>query len=188
MKKKIIFSVLAMIMIFSLSKSIFADNLYIGGKLSRGVGNMYYYVDSTASGYTSLINNAVDNWVDTGYGWNPIYMAPVASNYATDMDFYAVYSLDYGVIAQTSMYDINEVQVTPSTTNWFFAKIELATSVINNYGNNDKQGTIAHEMGHGFGLNHQNNNTSSIMCQKGAGRIVYLVDYTSHNCINYLYN
>ncbi|MBQ8379590.1 MAG: hypothetical protein IJX34_02120, partial [Clostridia bacterium] len=57
-------------------------------KYSRGVSNCCYYVDSTASSYTNSINAAADNWVDTGYGWNPIYMTPVGSNYGTHMDFY----------------------------------------------------------------------------------------------------
>ena len=96
-KKKIFALILTLFMVMGLGENVFAyteDPLFIGGKLERGVSNMYYYVDSTAEGYTYLINNAVDNWVDTGYGWNPIYMSPVASNYATDVDFYAYFNDD----------------------------------------------------------------------------------------------
>lgn len=170
------------------TKSVNADTLFLGAKLQRGVSNMYYYVASSAYGYTTQINNAVNNWIDTGYGWNPIYMYPVSSNYATDIDFYAVYELGTGLLGRTAMYDINEYEVNCETTNWFFARIYLSTSLLDSYISSQKQGTIAHEIGHAFGLAHQNNNTHSIMCQKGHHRAVYLVDSTSHNAINTLYN
>ncbi|MBO5477937.1 MAG: hypothetical protein J6A15_09330 [Clostridia bacterium] len=177
-------------MIFISFKKTYASSLFIGGKLERGVSNMNYYVDSSANGYTSLINAAVNNWVDTGYGWNPIYMNPVSSNYATDVDFYARYGdeISEGILARTSCYNINEASVNPSTSNWFFAKIEINVPTISNYSSYVQQGTIAHELGHAFGLDHQNNNVNSIMCQVGNGRVVQTVDQTSHNAINTLYN
>ena len=56
-------------------------------KFNRGVGNCCYYVDGSASGYANQISSAANNWEVTGYGWNPIYMTEVSSNYATHMDF-----------------------------------------------------------------------------------------------------
>lgn len=85
MKKMWILSILLCCLL--LSTSVFAYNP-IGGKFSRGVSNTCYYVDSTASAYTTRINAAANNWVNTGHGWNPIYMTPVSSSYLTHMDFY----------------------------------------------------------------------------------------------------
>ncbi len=190
-KKKIFALILVISLTLGLNQNVFADEpLFIGCKLQRGVSNMYYYVDSSAEGYTYLINNAVDNWVDTGYGWNPIYMSPVASNYATDVDFYARFGdeLEATTIAKTSFYDINEGRVSASESDWFFAKIEINVKVINTLREEVQQGTIAHELGHAFGLEHQNKNINSIMCQFSCGRKMHRVDEISHNAINTLYN
>ena len=186
MKKIKIFTLLSLM--FLLSGNIFAESLFLGGKQSRGVSNMYYYVDSSASGYTTLINDAIDNWVVTGWGWNPIYLAPVASNNGTALDFYLKGSdqLGYSILGQTTFYNSSEVQVA-SNTDWFFAKIELNSSTLPNISHNNRQGTISHEIGHGLGLAHQLSNTGSIMCTLGAGRTVYTVDQISHNAINTLY-
>ena len=78
-------------------------------KFTRGVGNCCYYIDGTASGYSSNIVSAANNWEDTGYGWNPIYMTAVSSNYATHMDFYS----------RTSSQDVNLTgNVLGYTTYW----------------------------------------------------------------------
>lgn len=189
-KGKVLLISLMLSINYILNSNVFAANLFLGGKLERGVGKMYYYVDSSANVYTTVINNSINNWIDTGYGWNPIYMYPVASNYATDVDFYARYGdeISSSILAQTSFYNTNEVAVSPYTSNWFFAKVEINSSTINNYNSTKQQGTITHEIGHAFGLNHQNNNINSIMCQTGYGRAVERVDQISHNAINTLYN
>lgn len=191
MNKKIKFmlSSFVVVLMMALSSNVFAS-IFLGGKLERGVGKMYYYVDSSANGYVTLINNAVNNWIDTGYGWNPIYMYPVASNYATDVDFYAKYGdeISANVLARTSFYNTNEIGVNPYISNWFFAKVEINSPTINKYNSTIQQGTITHEIGHAFGLDHQNENPNSIMCQMSVPRVVQRVGQVSHNAINTLYN
>lgn len=188
MMKKIKFLTLLSIM-FLISGNVFADSLFLGGKQSRGVSNMYYYVDNSAAGYTTLINNAIDNWVVTGYGWNPIQLAPVASNNGTALDFYLKYEdeLSYSILGQTSFYNSAEVQITPAISDWFFAKIDLNGSSLPSISYENRQGTIAHEIGHGLGLDHQYSNVYSIMCPLASGRRVYKVDQISHDAINQLY-
>lgn len=87
---KMILSMFALVIGAFISTNVFAmtPTWPNDAKFDRGVSNAYYYVDGTATSYTSRINAAVDNWVDTGWGWNPIYLYPVASNYATHIDFY----------------------------------------------------------------------------------------------------
>lgn len=188
MMKKIKFLTLLSIM-FLISGNVFADSLFIGGKQSRGVSNMYYYVDNSAVGYTTLINNAIDNWVVTGYGWNPIQLAPVASNNGTALDFYLKYAdeLSRGVLAQTSFYNSAEIELDPETNDWFFATIDLNGTTLPSISYEQRQGTIAHEIGHGLGLAHQNSNPGSIMCSLASGRTMNRVDQISHNAINQLY-
>lgn len=54
------------------------------------------------------------------------------------------------------------------TQNWYFTEITLNPGVLSRYSNE----TIAHEMGHAFGLRHANRNSDNVMCQTGSGRIV----------------
>ena len=56
--------------IFSCSVFAMTPTYTNDAKFTRGVSNCCYYVDSTASSYTSNVNSAANNWVDTGYGWN----------------------------------------------------------------------------------------------------------------------
>ena len=171
-------------------------------KFSRGVGNADYYVGSSATGYTSKINSAIDNWVDTGYGWNPIYLYPVASSYATAMDFYLLTESQaiarYGstryktTLADTTYYLTNSAQIDMNSQNWFYTEIRLNSYSLNTVANQAAEfrtGEIKHEIGHALGLYDQNTNPYSIMCGLlTAGRVVQNVDQTSHNAINAMYN
>lgn len=185
---------LAIIFILFFSNNVFAYNL-LGGKYSRGVSNTWYYVDSTASSYTTRINAAANNWVNTGHGWNPIYMTPVSSTYCTHMDFYGRTSNFFPnnrTLANTRFYTNSSQDITATvadtsqTVNWFYAEININTGLLAT-NTNDTQGTLAHEMGHAFGLAHDNNNTLCIMCQTASGRAVYLVSSDDNDAINYLY-
>lgn len=147
------------------------------------------------------INNAIDNWVDTGYGWNQIYLAPVASSYATSMDFYGLTQSQaiarYGstryktTLADTTYYLTDGTKIDMNSQSWFYTEIRL-----NNYSMYTadvmedifRQGEIAHEIGHALGLYDNNYNARSIMCGLlNAGRTIQVVDVDSHNAINAMY-
>ena len=190
MKKNILFIV---VLIGLLSNTIFAMTLtwQNEAKFNRSVSNAYYYVDSSASSYTYQINDAIDNWIDTGYGWNPIYIYPVSSNYATHIDFYKMsYSqdsiLDSNTGAYTSFWDIYENPITSlgsaPYSNYFYTEVRINSSI-----NLPTKG-IKHEIGHCFGLNHYDNNNYSIMFPYLDGMAVSTVQQCDHDTINYLYN
>jgi len=161
-------------------------------KFTRGVSNTCYYVDGTASAYTDQINSAANNWEVTGYGWNPIYMTAVSSNYATHMDFYSATPstdayLNSTVAAYTSFWNTNSTLVTEKTNvptyNYFYTEIMFNSSDSSSY----DYRIAKHEMGHAFGLSHYAN-SYSIMHPGLAGMYVSTVQQTDHDTINYLYN
>ena len=158
MKKMWILSILLCCLL--LSTSVFAYNP-IGGKFSRGVSNTCYYVDSTASAYTTRINAAANNWVNTGHGWNPIYMTPVSSSYLTHMDFYG-----------------------KTTSFWGDSNIRGETRMFTNSGQDIT--SKAHEMGHAFGLDHVSN-VNALMHRYSNERLTHVVSLDEHNGINALY-
>lgn len=192
--KKIIIALMIFILIIS-TNNIFAivPTYTNDAKFNRGVGNCCYYIDNTASAYTSTIDSAMYNWEVTGYGWNPIYVTGVSSNYATHIDFYAYYSiyhnvLDMGVYAYTSFWDINgnvicnDPDITP-TYDYFYTEITLNED----FSYSHSQRVITHEIGHAFGLNHTNQIYSIMYVPINYG-IVDTVQQNDHDTINYLYN
>ena len=187
MKKMWILSILLCCLL--LSTSVFAYNP-IGGKFSRGVSNTCYYVDSTASAYTTRINAAANNWVNTGHGWNPIYMTPVSSNYLTHMDFYGKTTSFWGdsnIRGETRMFTNSGQDITSKAhnTNWMYAEIYVNTSVVST-NTIQTQGTFAHEMGHAFGLDHVSN-VNALMHRYSNERLTHVVSLDEHNGINALY-
>lgn len=194
MKKKLFLLSFILVVFFSIPTNIFAmtptfDN---DAKFNRGVSNVCYYVDNSVVGYTNYINDALYNWVDTGYGWNPIYVTPVSSNYATHMDFYGVHEhsgdtiIGYGVLGYVSYFDINSVPIieppNEPTRDYFYTEIKFNLDDV--YMPNI---VFRHEIGHAFGLRHSNTQYS-IMYYNVDDMKVTTVQKEDHDTINYLYN
>lgn len=174
------------------------------GKYSQGVGNITIFIDSNSNaGYwEKYIKGGANNWMYPGNGMsNPIYIKFVSSNYGSKMDFYCANnsyftknSSHYGVIAaETEFYDSNENKVYPSLTNtenWYYAKIYINNDVFkkDSFSDDEAQGTVIHEMGHAFGLAHNNDNKFSIMCNGSQGRQIERVMPCDNNSINVKYN
>ena len=159
--------------------------------LAEGVGAVDYYITTSASSYSTEIGNAANNWVYTGYGYNPIYMYQTTNFSASNMDIYAeALGGAVGYAGATYYVDVtNEghLHVSPYESLWDYGEIYLNTSFTSELSSIYKQGVIAHEMGHVFGLAHNNDNVYSIMCQSAYNRVTETVGLADHYGINAMY-
>lgn len=188
-KAKYVFVLLLMLIAIGFLSTNVDAYVLLGGKFTRGVSNTCYYVNSTASAYTNQINAAARNWEVTGYGKNPIYMTAVSSTKGSHMDIYGKNNSFWnrpGIAGETNFFTSSGSKITSFKNNWFYVEIYLNRDSFSELTTNQRQGTIAHEMGHGFGLD-DNNNMASIMCQGAADRKIYLVGLDDHNGINAIY-
>ena len=159
--------------------------------LAEGVGAVDYFITSSASSYSTEIGNAANNWVYTGYGYNPIYMYQTTNFGASNMDIYAqLDGMSAGYSGATYYVDVRpegHVHVAAEDSLWDYGEIYLNTSYTEQMASVHKQGVIAHEMGHVFGLAHNNDNPYSIMCQGAYGRVTETVGLADHYGINAMY-
>lgn len=175
MKKNITLTFILIISLFQISsvKAIDYNNqIKFNHRYSRGLENTCYWISSSASGFTSHINNAAYDWAHWS---NPIVMTPVSSSYATHMDLYGKPSSYWGpytgVLGETLHYKNGGAYINPNDGDWFYADIYLNLDLLPSY---NIQGTTAHEMGHAFGLAHWQSNPNSIMAQTSV-RVVQTV-------------
>lgn len=172
-----------------------ANTPILGYKLTWNIANIYYWLDSSCVNYNDLISNAASNWVNTGYGWNNLYPATKTTNIsASAIDIYEINTYSDGsTLAYTTFFKRQNgttgaaIGVNPSAENWLFNEIHLVRSTLNSLSRGDRQATIAHEIGHCWGLAHYNSNPNSIMCQFGSGRAVVFVQECDHNAFKSLY-
>ena len=162
------------------------------GSLTWPISDIHYYLYDTT--YATEIQNAATNWAYTGCGWNKLL--PCDRTYANNnsaMDIFSYSDSTDGNNGYTYFFTANGNQVYP----WLpFSDYRYSSINLNNYNistnpnsPNYVQSVVSHEMGHVFGLDENNNNTSSIMCQAGHGRLadvrgVQFVDNYAFNIKN----
>lgn len=166
-----------------------------GHKITWNIENIWYYVDSSASSYSSLIAESADNWVHTGHGYNKLYPFIATTNKTLSAaDFYNK-SLGSNTLGVTWMYkrvNGNAIRVNGSngapTENWLFCEIELNPSLLNNYSYKLRKNVVVHEMGHCFGLAHNpSNKTVMYPYANGLDSSVNGVTAVDNQTFNYIY-
>lgn len=206
-KKKVLGLISAMILLIGASIPVYAYNTFGNYTLNGGVGNYgystrNYWIDSSASGYTTLIDNAVSSWVQTTSRLGittPISLSRTTTKSSSYFDVYLVAMPGFSnTVAGTFFYVKNVGCINPGlegpNQNWSWTEIDLNSNEFPTLTKNDylsadekRQGTVAHEFGHAMGLAHSNNNPNVIMCQLKSGRRVYLPMADDANGINSLY-
>ena len=75
--------------------------------------------------------------------------------------------------------------INPDHENWKYAEIHINHDEFKNpnFSNEQATGIIIHEFGHAFGLDHNNTNVNSIMCQTSYGRVVQKVQKVDNDAI-----
>lgn len=168
-----------------ISSNAFAYNL-LPHSLNGGVGNWgyskrYYWVDSSASSRAGIINNAYSTWINT----SNILKTPISWRNTTTksdgtVEFYTYNSAD-GANGYTTYWRYNN-SINPHNENWGWCQVKY------NVHYNAGQATFAHEIGHTMGLDENNSNQYSIMCQEAYGRKVSSPQYDDLAGINAKYN
>ena len=151
----------------------------VGGVGSWGDYDRTFFITSSATQYASVIQSAMDSWIYTtarlGVSTSISWVRTYNQSYGY-MDFYYGEYYPSNIAAATTFWEYS-TQLNPRIQNWGWGKIQLnassnTTGGFNNLSAFKKQGTVAHEIGHVFGLDETNDDTLSIMCQLGYGRAV----------------
>lgn len=124
---------LSTILVFLIPVSANAYNTFKGHKMSSGIGNYgkstkFYWVDSSASTYSTKIANSFDRWIySSKYAGilTPISYRKTTTKSASTIDFYRVNSLSgTNVIGRTTFF-VNQKK--------FFLKIKTGIGQKLNY-------------------------------------------------------
>ncbi|PWK07883.1 matrixin family metalloprotease [Tumebacillus permanentifrigoris] len=162
-KKKIV-GILVGAVTLSVASSAFAY-AKIGQRLTQDPYHLYYWVGGVTTnlgGYNAQnnANLAMNAWNSTPN--TKVYMYQTTDQKASVMDFHSEYHADVNELGWTAFYDGNS-PCDPRVTKWSWAQMHInsnsAISWFNSSAtyhdpNGKQQHVLAHEAGHGFGLDH----------------------------------
>lgn len=174
----------------------FGDKVMTGGVGNYGSNRRYYWtygLDATYKGYAA---GAVYDWVNTSPGYpyvtTSISIRETTTRSAAMFEFYQAV-LPLGELGKATFWvnntqiNLNSAGALPQNYGWTQMLICVENIVRSGITTTQRKGVFAHELGHGMGLSHQNNNQYSIMCQTSYGRIVERAEAIDCNAINHLY-
>ena len=174
----------------------FGDKKMTGGVGNYGSNRRYYWTSGLSATFKGYAASAVSEWVNTSPGYpyvaTPISIRETATRSAAMFEFWDA-TLQYGVLGQTTFWvnnteiKLNSSGALPQNYGWSLILISADNMVYLSVPASKRKGTFAHELGHGMGLSHQNNNQYSIMCQDYYDRIVQRAEAIDCNAINHLY-
>jgi hypothetical protein len=168
-----------------------------GGVGNYGYTNRYYWVDSTASGYSTRIQDAVNSWIYTSATVGvstPISILKTTTK--SNGTFEVHYNAISGTISPGACYQYTyQTQIDPNSSNWGWAKVILNSNTFYSLLATEQQASIAHEFGHAMGLNHTleilgaypPNDPNRIMTPSDMGRTTIIPTAGDLQVINHLY-
>lgn len=166
-------------------------------KCSRGTNISYYIENGNENVFeqNKHISNAIKNWEHTGHGYNPIYMRRKNNNKGTAIDFHHARKDHWNDAGNLKNYIMGETVhrnghgtgIDGNIQNWLFSDIYLCIDNLGPRTYGEIQGTIAHEIGHAFGLDEYYNNRNSIMYPILDYRLVHTVQKEDNDAINKKY-
>ena len=191
-------TLIAVAFLFIGTSNVFAATSpqWIGGKYTRAVSRISWWMsyDNNGGWYEFQIKNAVNNWQSPGWS-NPLAFVAASSNAGTMMDIYTQNKSFWSTqapLAETRHYDGNGNWMRANSQgklngNYVFTRIYLNDDSLHNKSADEMRGTITHEIGHTLGLNENNGNVNSIMCQLNSNRQVQTVQQIDNTAVVNIY-
>lgn len=177
---------LSMLLLSSFNTFAATDYTLLKYELNGGVGNWgytkrYYWIDTSASDIASIIDKAYNSWINTSDILStPISWRKTSTKANGTVEFYTYNSAD-GNNGYTSFW-LYSTSIDPDKQNWGWCTVYYN----NRY--NAGRATLAHEIGHTMGLDENNSNPKTIMCQASANRSVTTPRLGDLKGINKKYN
>lgn len=141
---------------------------------------MTYYSPTYATSYGETTMIAAYSWsTRSNLDFTMKWYRTFDSSEATAQCSYYRNATDGALARTTFFYSSNSIS--PTSSNWNMCKIKL------NLNYNVQSDTIVHEFGHVFGLDENNDDPTSIMCQKGSGRTATVPSYSDIEVLNSMY-
>lgn len=194
------------LVLFAITFSIYSPSVHAAEtvrrhydhKLVYGINHFNYYItdsvlnDPMADKLVNLIYAAVNSWVDTGYGWNPLYAYRTYDSSISAMDISLNYGAVEGYMRCNVTYWIGESasahkEVNPEFQDWVYTEAEMFIRMMDPNNDQKLQRVFAHMFGRTFGLT-VNKDPNSVMCSFYTVTDAYKPSWEDHNALNELYN
>lgn len=167
----------------------FKGNHHLSGGVGKNKNDMkYYWISGDLNGW--LYNCAKDAMLDWNNHASYINFSKTSTKSKSSVDIYCSHDgKKAGYNAYTLFRNGWFSYVNPDKNNWKYGQIyyNLDNGISVKKSRNKVIAVFAHEIGHCFGLDENNSNRKSIMCQAGSGRSVTKVQKGDFKGVKSLY-